>query len=95
MGELLDFLFICVLIFYILRAVFRFLIPVLFQKVVNKAQQQKQQHQYRATENQQQNHNRANTGRAEVKVDYVPPQNKKKGSIPDSAGDFIDYEEVK
>jgi hypothetical protein len=60
----------------------RLLLPMLFQSVVNKAQQNAQQ-QYRAQKQPD----------GKVKVDYMPE--KKKSSIPDSEGDFIDYEDVK
>jgi hypothetical protein len=78
---LIRFLLISVLILYIIRYVVRLLLPWLFQSLVNKAQQQNQQ-QY------------SNQKRPEgkVKVDYKP---KTKSSIPDSEGDFIDYEEIK
>jgi hypothetical protein len=93
--EFLDFLFICVVIFYILRIIFRLVMPMVFQKVMNQAQQQQSQQQYRATENQGANYNRTHAGQAEIKVDYVPPKDKRKGSVPDSEGDFVDFEEVK
>jgi hypothetical protein len=56
---------------------------MLFQSLVNKAQQHQQQ-QY------QQPYNNPDP---RVKVDYIP-QNKK-NAVPDSEGDFVDYEEVK
>jgi hypothetical protein len=82
--EFIRFLFIAILVLYIIRSLVRLVLPMLFQSVVNKAQEhaQQQQHQYRAKQPD-----------GKVKVDYVPE--KKKSSIPDSAGDFIDYEEVK
>jgi hypothetical protein len=108
MGEFIDFLIVIIVIYYILKALFRIFVPVLFENAVNKAQQQQQQRQqqYRANDNQQrqyrtnnnqqqQYHTRANPGQGKIKVDYVPPKTKKKGSISDSAGDFVDYEEVK
>jgi type II secretory pathway pseudopilin PulG len=105
MGEFIDFLIAVIVIYYIAKALFRIFVPVLFENVVNKAQQQQrqqyrandnQQQQYRASNNQQQQYyTRANPGQGKIKVDYVPPKTKKKGSIPDSEGDFIDYEEVK
>ena len=79
---LIRFLIVSILILYVLRALVRLLLPFLFQSVVNKAQQQ------------QQNYNRSQqqpTGR--IKVDYIPEQ--KKSNIPDSEGEFVDYEEVK
>jgi len=106
MGEFIDFLIVIIVIYYILKALFRIFVPVLFENAVNKAQQQQQrqqqyrandnqQQQYRTTNNQQQQYTRANPGQGKIKVDFVPPKTKKKGSIADSAGDFIDYEEVK
>jgi hypothetical protein len=105
MGEFIDFLIVVIVIYYIVKALFRIFVPVLFENAVNKAQQQQQQRQqqYRANDNQQQyrttnnqqQYSRANPGQGKIKVDYVPPKTKKKGSISDSAGDFVDYEEVK
>ena len=76
----LRFLLISILVLYIIRSVIRLVLPMLFQNFVNKAQQQNQQ-QYRQ-----------NTPEGKVKVDYIP---KTKSSVPDSEGDFIDYEEIK
>jgi len=57
---------------------------MLFQSLMNKAQQQgQQQQQYRRPQNQPD---------GKVKVDYIP-QNKQQ--VPDSEGDFVDYEELK
>ena len=77
----IRFLFIAILVLYIVRSIARLLLPMLFQSVVNKAQEGQQQ-QYRSQ--------KAPEGK--VKVDYIP---EKKSSIPDSEGDFIDYEELK
>ncbi|TSJ40248.1 DUF4834 family protein [Mucilaginibacter corticis] len=85
MEELIRFIFIVIAILYIVRAIVRWALPMLFQSVVNKAQQQQQQ---------QTNYNRPPeqpTGR--IKVDYVPKENK--GKFPDNEGEFVDYEEVK
>ncbi|MDB4925771.1 DUF4834 family protein [Mucilaginibacter sp.] len=83
MEELIRFLFIAIAILYILRAIVRWALPMLFQSMVNKAQQQNQQTNYKSQEKP--------TGR--VKVDYVPEN--QKGKFPDSEGEFVDYEEVK
>ncbi|TWI99882.1 hypothetical protein JN11_02297 [Mucilaginibacter frigoritolerans] len=83
MGELLDFLLMVILAIYVIRTLARIFLPMLFQSVVNKAQQQQsQQHNY---------NNNAPTGK--IKVEYKPET--KKGSIPDSEGEFVDYEEIK
>ncbi|MDB5029608.1 DUF4834 family protein [Mucilaginibacter sp.] len=83
MEELVRFLFIAIAILYILRAIVRWALPMLFQSMVNKAQQQNQQTNYKSQEKP--------TGR--VKVDYVPEN--QKGKFPDSEGEFVDYEEIK
>jgi hypothetical protein len=84
---LLRFLIISICVMYIIRSLVRIFLPMLFQSMMNKAQQQHtySQQQYRQ-QRQQQPDNR-------VKVDHIPPA--KKSSIPDNEGDFIDYEEVK
>jgi hypothetical protein len=56
---------------------------MLFQSFVNKAQQQQNgQHQYREQRQPE----------GKVKVVHIP---EKKSSIPDSEGDFVDYEDIK
>lgn len=80
---LIRFLIISICILYIIRSLVRFLLPMLFQGMVNKAQQQQNA--------QQQYQQKKPTGA--IKVDYMPPA--QKGAIPDSEGEFIDYEEVK
>ena len=82
MSVLLKFLLVSILILYAVRALFRLLLPMFFQSVVNKAQQQQAQN----------NASREKpTGR--IKVDYIPEGNK--SNIPDTEGEFVEYEEVK
>jgi hypothetical protein len=83
MEEFIRFLFIAIGILYIVRAIVRWALPMLFQSVINKAQQQNQQQNYTNREQP--------TGR--IKVDYVPEN--QKGKFPDSEGEFVDYEEIK
>jgi hypothetical protein len=86
MSTLLRFLLISISLLYIVRAIIRWLLPMLFQSVINKAQQQAQQQtNYQSAQKQKP------TGR--IKVDYVPETPKSK--IPDNEGEFVDYEEVK
>lgn len=73
------------LAYYGIRALIRLLLPMAFQSLVNKAQQQGQQH-YSNTNNQ----SRSTEG--SVRVDKAP---KTKSAIPDTEGDYIDYEEIK
>ncbi len=86
MPELLSFLITSILVLYIIRSLARIFLPMLFQSAINKAQQQHHQ-----PTGGQQNHNRSNTT-GKIKVDYMP---KSKGTVPDSEGEFVDYEEIK
>lgn len=79
---LIRFLIISICTLYIIRSLVRLLLPMLFQNMVNRAQQQTGQRQQRT-----------NRPTGKINLDYVPPG--KKSSIPDSEGEFVDYEEVK
>ena len=81
---LLEFLLTVIFILWVIKALARFLLPMLFQNVVNKAQEQHQ--------NQQRNYNSQPKPDGKVKVDYIPNN---KSQVPDSEGDFVDYEEIK
>jgi hypothetical protein len=81
--ELIDFLLVTIAVLYIIRLIVRAVMPMIFQNVMNKAQQQQQ--------NPRQDNTRGT--KAGIKVDYIPQS--PKGKIPDSEGDFIDYEEIK
>lgn len=82
---LIRFLIISICVLYILRSIVRMVLPALFRGVVNKAQQNAQQNQYR--------HQQPPRPTGKIKVEYMPPG--KKTNIPDSEGDFVEYEEVK
>lgn len=81
--EFIEFIIIAGLVLYCVPILFRIFMRLLLQGLVNKVQQPGQQ-------NYRQSNNRQADGR--VKVDYAP---KTKSQIPDSEGDFIDYEEIK
>ena len=83
---LIRFLIIAICTLYIIRSLARILLPMLFQGMVNKATQQ---HQYRQHNYQQQHRPREGS----IKIDHIPET--KKSSVPDSEGDFVDYEEIK
>jgi len=80
----LRFLIICILIVYAVRLLLRYLLPLLFQSMVNKAQQAQQNY---GSPNQQKP-----TGK--IKIDYIP-QEAVKSKVPDTEGDFVEYEEIK
>jgi hypothetical protein len=82
--EFIEFLVTAALVLYFIRMLIRLLLPMLFQKIVNKAQQQQGGQQYYQSQGRKQDN--------KVHVDYAP---QKKSQIPDSEGDFIDYEEIK
>lgn len=86
---LLEFLLTVIFILWVIKALVRFLLPMLFQNVVNKAQEQYQNQ----GQNQQRNYNSQSKPDEKVKVDYIPENNKP--ILPDSEGEFIDYEEIK
>jgi len=81
--EVIDFIIVVGLILYVVPLLFRIVTRMLLQRLVSKAQQHTQQ-------NYRQNASRPADGR--IRVDYAP---KVKSQIPDSEGDFIDYEEIK
>ncbi|MFD0793147.1 DUF4834 family protein [Mucilaginibacter litoreus] len=80
---LIRFLIISICALYIIRSLVRIFLPMLFQNVVNKAQEQARQQQ-----NYQQ---RQPDGK--VRIDHMPEP--KKNSVPDTEGEFVDYEEIK
>lgn len=80
----LRFLLICILLVYVFRLLFRYLAPLLFQSLVNKAQQSQQNY---GQPNQQKP-----TGH--IKIDYIPNE-ATKSKVPDTEGDFVEYEEIK
>lgn len=82
---LLKFLFITICVLWLLRIIARLLLPLFFQKLMTKVQNQANQ-RYQ----QQYNSNPAPDGR--IRVDYVPPKEK---SRSDHVGDFVEYEEIK
>lgn len=79
---LIRFLLISIALLYIVRLIARLLLPALFQKIVNKAQQQ--QNGY--------NNNYRTRPEGKIKVDYAPDN---KPSVPDTEGEFVDFEEIK
>lgn len=68
----------------------RLLLPILFQKLVNKAQQQvNTQYRQQSRPNSQHHHDKG-----KISIDYIPPKDKE-ARAADKAGDFIDFEEIK
>ncbi|GGH17202.1 DUF4834 domain-containing protein [Mucilaginibacter phyllosphaerae] len=82
MGVLIRFLIITICSLYIIRALVRLFLPMLFNSVINKAQEQARQ----------QNNYQQPKPDGRVRVDYKPEA---KSAVPDSEGEFVDYEEIK
>ena len=81
---LIRFLIVSICILYIIRSLVRWFLPSILQSVINKAAQQ-QGHQQNYRQSQQ-------PREGSIKIDHMP-QNK--SAVPDSEGDFVDYEEIK
>ena len=79
---LLKFLFITICVLWLIKMLARIFLPMLFQSIVNKAQNQANQRYQDQTRPE---------GR--IQVDYIPP--KEKNQKNDKAGDFVEYEEIK
>ncbi|RFZ81805.1 DUF4834 family protein [Mucilaginibacter terrenus] len=82
---LIRFLIISICVLYILRSLARIFIPMLFQSVVNKAQEQARG---------QQNYQQYKRPEGKVQIDHIP-EGVNKGKVPDNEGEFVDYEEIK
>ena len=82
---LIRFLIIAICSLYIIRAIARIFLPMLFQSAINKAQQQ--------ARNQQNQYQQQQRPEGRIKVDYMPEG--KKSQVPDTEGEFVEYEEIK
>ncbi|RYY32114.1 MAG: DUF4834 family protein [Sphingobacteriaceae bacterium] len=86
MFLLIRFLLITIVVLYIVRLIARLVLPMFFQSMIKKAQQQQQQNPYN-------NYQQQRKPEGAVKVDYIPEG--KKSQVPDSEGEFVEYEEIK
>jgi hypothetical protein len=82
---LLKILIISILVMWLIKMIARLLLPALFKKIINQAQQ---------NVNTQQSQQAPRRPVGKISVDFVPPKDKE-ARAADKAGDFIDYEEVK
>lgn len=81
---LIRILLITIAVLYIIRLLVRLLLPLYFKNIIKKAQQQGAATNY----NQQ-----SNRPEGSIRVDYIPHE--KKNQVPDSEGEFVEFEEVK
>ena len=82
---LIKFIFIAILVLWIIRMLIKLILPMLFNNLVSKAQQQA------GGQGQQQQQKRSKP-EGSISIDYMPP---KQTGKTDKLGDFVDYEEVK
>ena len=92
MTGLLKTILILVVIYYAWKMLFRLFFPVIAKKVVNKAQQNMEDRMRHAQE--QQDGYSASTQEGDVVV-QKGAEKKKSGSIPDSDGEYVEFEEIK
>lgn len=108
MEFLIKFILIFFLVFYGVKFLFRLLMPIalrkLSERLMGKAAQQAQQgagngrYQYQQNNpfdqfKQQQDQNGRHNG--EIRVDYVPTEEAKQRKGTQTAGEFVDFEEIK
>lgn len=80
---MIKFLIELICTLYLIRLVVRWLFSMLFASTASNMQQN-----YR-----QQNYQQQRPREGSIKIDHIPQP--KKSSVPDSEGDFVDYEEIK
>lgn len=81
---LLKYLIITILIFWVIRLLFRLIFPVVLKNAFSNMQDKASGNQPR---------NKATKPEGSISIDYMPKNDKKGNS--DKLGDFVDYEEVK
>ena len=103
MSTLISFILFTVAFFYLFKLAMRFLLPFALRKLTERMMKKAQHTQYtydygqpfgqtNTHDNTQRDSFRSRDGK--VHVDYVPPQeDKRKGTA--TAGEFVDFEEVK
>ncbi|MCZ4242945.1 DUF4834 family protein [Pedobacter punctiformis] len=83
--QLIKFIIIAIMVLWVIRVLIRLLLPMLFNNLASKMQQQ-------ATGGQQSQQRRSKP-EGSISIDYMPP--KPDQSKTDKLGDFVDYEEIK
>ncbi|MXV51672.1 DUF4834 family protein [Pedobacter sp. HMF7647] len=85
---LLRFLIISICLLWAVRFIVRLVLPLVFQSLVGKAQQQA------SRSYQNQNSYQQHKPEGKIHIDYVPPKDKE-AKAADKAGDFVEFEEIK
>lgn len=77
---------------WLIRVIAKLLLPFLFKKMVNKAQEKFNSSTGQQPFGQQQARQARTNGK--ISIDFIPPKDKE-ARAADKAGDFIDFEELK
>ena len=103
--ELLKIVVIFFIVYYAVKYLFRLLMPFALRKMTERLMQRAQQSQYNGQQQSYQynqedpfaqfRQQKTRSGQAEVRVDYVPQQESKPRKGTETAGEFIDFEEIK
>lgn len=81
---LLKFILYFILAVWTLRVLVQLLLPILFKRLIKKAQQQAQQAYGQPKQTRQE---------GSIHIDHMPPKSKK--GQTDAAGEFVEFEEIK
>lgn len=103
MESLLKFVVIFFLVFYGVKYLFRLLMPFALRKMTEKVMQKAQQGQAGRGQYQYQNGNpfdqfkqtKSAEHQGEIRVDYVPADDAKDRKGTQTAGEFVEFEEIK
>lgn len=102
--ELIKFIAIFFLVIYGLKYAFRLLMPFALRKMterlMNKAQQAQSaggrgSYQYSSSNPFEEYKQQGRKKAGEVRVDYVPQEDAKSRKGPQTAGEFVEFEEIK
>tara|TARA_R110002072_G_scaffold102924_1_gene225983 strand:- start:671 stop:952 length:282 start_codon:yes stop_codon:yes gene_type:complete len=92
MTGLLKTILILVVIYYAWKLLFRLFFPLIAKKVVNKAQQTMEDRMRQAQEQQSGYSNSNHEGEVVIQKGA---EKKKSGSVSDSDGEYVEFEEIK
>ncbi|TDS15859.1 DUF4834 family protein [Sphingobacterium paludis] len=103
MESLLKFIVIFFIVFYGVKYLFRLLMPFALRKMTERLMQKAQQGQTGGGQYQYQSTNpfdqfkqqKSAEHQGEIRVDYVPTDEAKDRKGTQTAGEFVDFEEIK
>lgn len=91
MSGILKTILFLIIVYYVWKVLFRLFFPVMVKKVVEKAQHNMEDRMRQAYENQQGYGHHQQEGEVIIQKGVK----KKQTDLPDSAGDYVEFEEIK